>query len=416
MARSKQGFPKSFLWGASTSAHQHEGGNYNQWTVWELENARIKATQAQYIWESTPGWEKFAKEAKNPGNYVSGKSVNHYEKYKTDLALLKRLNMNSIRFSIEWSRIEPEEGKWNAEEVEHYKRYLDECARLEITPIVTLFHFTLPVWFAEKGGFRYRRNIKYFERFCEKIAIELGSRFKYCITINEPTVYAGESYYSGNWPPNESSWWSNFRVLGNLTVAHRRVVKVMKKAQPNLLFSQAFNLSYTYPGDDALLTRISAEVYNYISNTYTLNRNVRHCDFIGVNYYASNRVYGYRIHNPNRLLSDLGWDMQPSDIALVLEDCYERYKKPILVTENGVADIGDKKRRWWIDQTIEALKSARKRDVDLIGYTHWSLLDNFEWDKGFWPRFGLISVDRKNYRRRARESAKHLANIIKSEE
>ena len=144
-----------------------------------------------------------------------------------------------------------------------------------------------------------------------------------------------------------------------------------------------------------------------------LKRVIKTCDFIGVNYYFSNRVYGYRVHNPDVHLSDLGWDMQPATIQLVLERLYEKYKKPLLITENGLADGDDGDRKWWLTQTIIGMQRAMQGGVPLLGYTHWSLLDNFEWNKGFWPKFGLIEVDRRTMKRTVRPSAIWFSKVVK---
>ena len=199
--RPKLSFPKRFLWGVSTSAHQIEGGNHNQWSVWELENAKSLAAQAPYQYDDLANWPDIRSAAKSASNYVSGKAANHYTLYEQDIQLVKKMNMNAFRFSVEWSRIEPEQGVWNAEAVEHYKSVLAELKKQDIEPIVTLFHFTLPVWFAKLGGFEKRANVDHFVNFSERILAELGSAVKYVITINEPEVYAIESYYRAKWPP-----------------------------------------------------------------------------------------------------------------------------------------------------------------------------------------------------------------------
>jgi len=167
-------FPKRFLWGAATAAHQVEGGNHNQWSVWELENAKSKAAQAEYIYDHYDSWSRVATQAKKPSNYVSGKVGDHYNRYEEDFDLLESMHMNAYRFSVEWSRIEPQEGLWNAEAVMHYKDQIASLKKRGIEPMVTLFHFTLPVWFADKGGFAKRSNVKYFTRFATKIITELG--------------------------------------------------------------------------------------------------------------------------------------------------------------------------------------------------------------------------------------------------
>lgn len=406
-------FPKRFLWGAAVSAHQVEGGLHNQWTVWELENAKSLAAQAPYHYSELDKWPDIQKLASAPANYISGNTVQHNKLYTKDFDLLRHMHMNAFRFSIEWSRLEPEEGAWNLEAVEYYKAYFAELKRREIEPVVTLFHFTLPVWFTAKGGFSRRGNIKYFVRYAEKVIEMFGREFKYLITINEPEVYAFESYYMGDWPPQKTSFWAALKVYNNLAVAHNKVARVAHAKGRKFKVSIAKNMSFDYPGDDAKLTVWTAVLSGWFKDTYWLKKVKKQCDFLGVNYYFSNRYYGYRVHNPNEKVSDLGWDLQPDNIQHVLEYAHERYNLPIMVTENGLADATDENRKWWLTQTILGMQRAMKNGTEVIGYMHWSLLDNFEWNKGRWPRFGLAEVDYRTMERKLRPSALWFAGVIK---
>jgi beta-glucosidase len=406
-------FPKKFLWGAVGSSHQTEGETHNQWTAWELENAKSKAAQASYHLEDLESWPLIQGEAKDPNSYVSGEATDHYHRYKEDFDLLKAMNMNAFRWSVEWSRIEPNEGAWNIEAIEHYKTYAAELKKRGIEPVVTLFHFTLPTWFAMKGGFEHRRNVKYFVRFADKIIRELGPSVRLIITINEPEVYAQESYMAGNWPPNMTSRWQQRRVLNNLAYAHNQAAKVIHGVSRRYKVSIAKNSNYFYAGDNAWLSRKSAEFMQYVQDDYFLKKVVKSCDFLGVNFYFSNRVYGYRIHNPEERVSDMGWDLSPADIQHALERLYEKYHLPIIVTENGLADKIDANRQWWITQTLIGMQKALDNGVKLEGYLHWSLTDNFEWDKGIWPRFGLAAINYKTKERTLRPSALWFGKVIK---
>ncbi len=405
-------FPRRFLWGASLSAHQAEGGLSNQWTTWELENAKSLAAQSPYQYGDLPSWPEVSKQAKSAENYLSGQASDHWNRWRDDIELVEKLGLNTLRFSIEWSRIEPTEGGWNSQAMEHYKQYLAELKRRDITPIVTLFHFTLPEWFAQKGGFTKRSNLVYFQQFVTKITQELGGQLGYVITINEPTVYAWQSYGTGAWPPNVTSRWQAWRVMRNLLRAHHQAAKILHDRNRRIKVSMAHNISYVYAGDDAKLSIWSAHLIDWATNRYLLKRSLKSSDFIGVNFYFSNRVYGYRIHNPEERVSDLGWNMEPGHLQYVLEDLHERYKMPLIVTENGLADASDSQRGWWLTETIQALWQARQSGADVRGYVHWSLLDNFEWDKGKWPRFGLVAVDYDSQKRTLRPSARALARLI----
>jgi beta-glucosidase len=406
-------FPKRFLWGAATSAHQVEGNTHNQWTVWELENAKALAAASEYHFKELDTWENSEKEAKSPSNYVSGKLADHYNRYEEDFDLLTDLNMNSFRFSVEWSRIEPEENAWNVEAIEHYKRYVAELKKRGIEPVVTLFHYTLPVWFANRGGFEKKSNVKFFTRFAQKIIGELGSDVRLIITINEAEIYAYESYMSAHYPPAYSSKRKFIRVVKNLAYAHNQTSKMLHKMNRRYKVSIADNSAYFYAGDDSLLSRRAADFMQFWQDDYFLRKVIKTCDFLGVNYYFSNRVYGYRIHNANEQVSDSGFDLTPADIQYCLERLHDKYHLPILITENGLADSTDDRRRWWITQTVLGMQRAMAYGVDLMGYMHWSLVDNFEWDKGKWPRYGLVHIDYETGKRTPRPSAIWFGNVIK---
>ena len=403
------------MWGVSTSAHQIEGDNHNQWSVWELENAKTLAAQAPYQYGDLDSWENVKDAAKKPENYVSGRATNHYEFYERDLELVRRLNMNAFRLSVEWSRIEPSQGAWQSREVEHYKAVLAACKAREIEPVITLFHFTLPVWFADIGGFEKSSNIKYFVSFAERIVRELGSTVKYVITVNEAEIYATQSYLEGAWPPQRTNKRVAAAVTRNLAKAHNQIADKLHAASRRYKVSVAKNYSYIYPGDDAQLSIRSAQLMQRQRNDAFLRKVVKTCDFIGLNYYFSERIYGYRVHNPNEQVSDLGWDLQPQNLEYVLVQLYEKYHKPIFITENGLADASDDFRKNWLARTMLAMQQARDAGVDLVGYLHWSLLDNFEWDKGFWPRFGLFEVNYATFARKPRSSAVWFAKFLKQQ-
>jgi len=204
-----------------------------------------------------------------------------------------------------------------------------------------------------------------------------------------------------------------WRVLNNLAYAHKKSAKAIHDINRRYKVSFAKSSGFFYPGDDSIISKVSTAILQYFQDDYTIKKFIRSCDFLGVNYYLSNRVYGTRIHNPDNNLNDVQWDMQPADIQFALERVYRRYKKPILITENGLADAEDAHRKWWIMQTIIGMQSAMKYGVELMGYLHWSLIDNFEWAYGKWPRFGLVEIDYKTGERKLRPSARWFGGVIK---
>lgn len=410
----KLNFPKKFYWGASISTHQVEGNNHNQWSAWELETAQVKVAKAPYNYGGLPIWDEIKDQATSPGNYVSAAATDHFNRYKEDFAIAKKLHFSALRTGIEWSRIEPKEGVYDPGALDHYRQYFTELENQGITPIITLWHWTFPEWFAQKGGFEKRRNIKYFTRYVRYLAEELGTHFKFVITLNEPTVYAAMSYHERRWPPEGGSKLQLVRVLLNLVAAHNKSYKIIKKIRPSAKVGLAHNCAYYYAGDDSVISKIVAHLGHYFSNEAFINRVRRYQDFFGLNYYFANQIFGTRVHNPEDLENDLGWAMEPEKIRPLLDQLYTKYKKPIMITESGVADMHDQYRKWWISKSVQAMDGALKDGVKVIGYIHWSLTDNFEWAEGFWPRFGLVEIDYKTKKRAIRPSAHWYARLIKT--
>lgn len=417
----KKAFPKDFMWGASVSAHQVEGGNHNQWTEWEKANAEKLAQTAEKRLGWTPAWSEIKTTAVKPESYISGEGVKHYELYEQDFDLLQKLNLNSFRFSIEWSRIEPAEGQWDEAEIEHYKKYISSLKERGIEPILNLWHWTHPVWFEAKGGFKYRRNLKHFERFAAKVAEEFGGLVRYFITVNEPNVYVAFGYLEKDttsgvmWPPQDRGWLNLVRAHWGLIAAHKKAYKVIKQRQPQAqigIAAQLGNIQARDPHDftDELSTKIMRAVWNWSF----LHRIRKQQDFVGINYYFTTYYDKlFKQDNPKMPLNDLGWYMEPEGLYPLLLRAWAHYGKPIIVSENGVADRHDEYRQWWIEETIVAMERAMSEGVNIIGYMHWSLLDNFEWATGWLAKFGLVAVDREHdMKRTIRASAKWFAEKI----
>lgn len=394
----KQIFPKDFLWGASTASHQVEGNNENQWTAWELEHANRLAKTAEERLNWIPKWDEFKKEATNPENYVSGRGVEHYKRFREDFDLLQKLNFNSFRFGIEWSRLEPEEGRWSEEAVAHYHEYIGELNKRGVEPFLNIWHWTMPAWFSNKGGFEKSSNLKYWRRFVNKISEEYGNQVRYVITINEPNVYSAFSYVTAQWPPQQSNIIKGSLVIWHLVRAHRQAYKILKRKHPHLMVGIAQQLANIQAKRaHNIFDQFSTKWMRYFWNWWFYRRIRNQQDFVGFNYYFTDYYTSFiKRENPKIPVSDLGWYMEPEGLYPLLLRTWARYKKPIFVTENGVADKTDEYRQWWLEETIIAMERAMSEGVDLRGYFHWSLLDNFEWSYGWWPRFGLVAVDRKN--------------------
>ena len=408
-------FPKGFFWGASTASHQVEGGTVNQWSEWELSHAQeLAKTSHERIAYTLPDWPDIKKYAEKPENYVSGKGVDHYNRYEEDFDIAKKLNLNAFRFGVEWSRLEPSEGEWNLDEIEHYREYILQLKKRGLEPFLNLWHWTMPTWFAEKGGFEKRRNLKYWRRFVQKIANEFGHDLMYVITINEPNVYATFSYYTGEWVPQKRSLRLTAAVYFNLIRAHKQAYKILKRNNPTLMVGVASQLANIQAKRPHNIIDVTVTMWmRYLWNWWYLNRIRNQQDFIGFNYYFTDYYKGIRRDNPGAPRNDLGWYMEPEGLYPLLVRVRSHYKKPIIITENGVADHRDEYRQWWIEETIVAMERAMSEGVELHGYFHWSLLDNFEWKYGWWPKFGLVHVDREHgMKRTIRPSSEWFANKI----
>lgn len=413
-------FSKHFLWGASTSAHQVEGNTHNNWSVWELENAKALAKAAQYKIGHLPIWPEIKKQASTPSNYVSGRAIDHYNRYESDFDIVRKMNLNAFRFSIEWSRVEPEEGVWDIKAIEHYKKYLAALHKRGIEPVATLFHWTMPVWLAEKGGFVKASNIQYFVRFADKILEELGHDLRYITTINEPDTLAGMGYFTQEHPPGKRSPLQMLWVYRNQLRAHKLLYGLARKRSRR--FKLGFTKAYSHRvlKTDKWSSKLSRWFVTLALDTLTLRYVGRKQDFIGVNYYHTDIYDGlkqlwainYDDHK-GEASNDLGWSLHPEDLEHVLKRL-GRFKKPLIVMETGVADMHDQYRKQWLQGTILAIGRAMEAGVDVRGYLHWSMFDNFEWAFGSWPRFGLVGIDYEDDLRRVpRKSAVYYAQVVK---
>lgn len=411
----KYKFPKHFLWGASTASHQVEGGTVNQWSIWELAHAQSLASSAERRLSWTPEWEVIKKQAKDPNNYVSGRGVDHYNRFKEDFDIAKGLNLSAFRFGVEWSRLEPIEGQWDEDAVEHYRVYIKELKKRGIEPFLNLWHWTIPTWFAEKGGFTKKSNLVHFRRFVQKIADEYGHDLSYVLTLNEPNVYASFGYLTAEWPPQERNVWKFLACYWNLTRAHIEAYKVIKAKHPRIqvgVATQLANIQAKRPHN--FFDQLSTKWMRYFWNWWFLRRIRRYQDFVGFNYYFTDYFTGLlKRSNPSVPLNDMGFYMEPEGLYPLLLRTWVRFKKPIFITENGVPDHLDQHRQWWIEETLIAMERAISEGVDLRGYFHWSLLDNFEWAYGWWPKFGLVHVNREHgMKRTVRPSAKWFGETI----
>jgi beta-glucosidase len=404
--------PHPFFWGAATASHQVEGGTHNDWSVWEKANAERLAREAESKFGYLPNWQEIKEEATNPTNYISGGACDHYNRYREDFALARELLHNATRFSIEWSRIEPAKGEFSEEGIAHYRDVIKTCREMGLEPFVTLNHWTLPLWLSEEGGFASSMFPHYFEELTKRIVSQLGNEVTFWITLNEPDVVSSHAYLKGVWPPQKKSFVTYYMVLRNLIRAHKKAYRIIKERFPEAQVGIAKHQVAFELKKQSLINSTLKAVGDYFWNKWFLNHIARHQDFIGLNFYNRNLIDNGFFKNENKERTDFGWEFYPQALLQALVEL-ARYKKPIYVTENGIADAKDTKRTRFLEKSVNAVLKAKSMGVPVYGYLYWSLLDNFEWDKGFWPRFGLIEIDYKTKERRVRASALFYKKLIR---
>ena len=397
-------FPKNFYWGAATASYQVEGG---------IENC---------------DWAKAAREGRVP---PCGRACDHYNRYEADFDLAKELGHNAHRFSIEWARIEPEEGKWNFEEVEHYRQVIKALKARNIMPIMTLWHFTLPLWFSETGGFERKDSPAIFARYASFVAKELGEELVHFTTMNEPNVVGSNGWLRGSWPPfkrfsltdmvsitNSGRTYESRaqkgvtnlflyrQVMKNLAKAHNEAYKAIKKVAPHTQVSLVKHV-IVFDSNWNPLNKIKAAIANYNWTSVFMNRTKGHMDTVGLNYYFYTQFGDKRQWKK----TDMDWNFAPDKIYKALK-MLSKFGLPVYVSEAGLADHDDSDRAEYITKQIEGVRLALEDGIDVRGHMYWSLMDNYEWALGFEKKFGLIEIDYETLERKIRPSALVYKELI----
>jgi len=395
-------FPENFLWGTSTSAYQIEGGAKNDWSKWEVSSKRK---------------ENLKKDNKKLEDYVCGDACRSYFKYEEDFDLAKSLNTNSVRIGIEWARIFSKKDLIDVKGIRHYKKVLDAAHARGLKTVLTLWHWTNPIWFSEEGGWANKKSVDYFLHYVDLIIQELGGSIDYWVILNEPLIHVFNGYISGKFPPNKKlHFLKALKVFNNLVKAHKKSYEIIHKHFPQAQVSSTAILNYFEPAHKkCLFEKTLVKIAHYFWNEKFLNATKNHMDYIGLDYYFHDRIVFYPPFrkNKNEITTDLGWEIYPEGIYHVLK-FLKKYKKPIIILENGLADKEDKFRAQFIKDHLFFIYKAIKEGVDIRGYFHWSLLDNFEWALGWAPKFGLFEVNLKSFERKARPSASFYAEICKN--
>lgn len=410
-------FPNGFLWGTATSSHQVEGNNTNNdWWAWEQQPGRIIH------------------------GHRSGLACDWWGgRWREDFDRAAETGQNAHRFSIEWSRVQPTPDRWDEDAIDHYRDMLRGLRDRNLLPLVTFHHFSLPLWLAERGGWENEETPVLFARYVRKCMEAFHEYTSFWITINEPNVYAYEGYVAGLFPPGKKDLSAAMRVMANLVRGHALAYREIHTVQREARVGLALAIRPLLPAGplkvlDALPAKITGQFFNeafpgalqdgklrLITRTLSIPEARGTQDFVGVNYYTVDLVrfdllrpqemFAHRFYPPDAPLSDTGFIAHfPEGMYLTLKWA-KRFNLPIIVTENGVEDADDHLRPRYLAEHIHQVWRAANFNWQIKGYFHWTLVDNFEWERGWTQRFGLWGLDVETQRRIRRPSVDLYASI-----
>jgi beta-glucosidase len=397
-------FPQGFLWGTSSAAHQIEGDNRNcDWWEWEQQPGRIANGDSSAI------------------------ACDSYHRYREDFALLREMRQGAHRMSIEWSRIEPSEGVFDARQIRHYRDVLGDLREQGMRPMVTLHHFTSPIWFSRKGGWSAAGAPDAFLAFVRRVADELGDLAGMWCTINEPTIYGANGWIAGEFPPGRhGDLAGQYRVTSNMHRAHEMAYAALKRRWPDTPVGLSHHKFLFIPASAKRRDVLAARAAQMVTDRWPVGvgrlRKVVEAssDYIGIAHYWGQMCafdlrrpqdqFVRRFNPPGMRLTDMGWASYPGWMREVLNEL-KVYRKPVYVTENGIATTDDAVREHYLGEILTSVHQAIEDGVDVRGYFHWTNLDNFEWARGYAPKFGLIAVDRKTLERTIKPSGRFYARI-----
>jgi beta-glucosidase len=380
-------FPDEFLWGTSTSAYQIEGGGSNtDW--WRFERA-----------EGTTAVE------------VCGDACDSWNRYEEDLDILSSLGLNSFRLSVEWARIEPEQGVFSPEALDHYRRVLEACHERNILPVVTLHHFTLPLWVADRGGFESPDIVQWMANYAAKVGDALGELIGIACTINEPNIVAIMGYLIGEFPPQVTSWERFVKVNETMRACHVAMRDALKAGPGTFPVGLPMSMQ-EYEAVAGFEDRLNS-FREEMEDKYLLA--LRGEDYVGVQCYTKLTL------GPNGIVqdtdgetTDMGYLYWPQSVEYTVRRAAAFTNAPIIVTENGIGTADDNQRIRYLGEALAGVRALLDDGLDVRGYFQWSLLDNFEWSLGYRPQFGVVAVDRTTFARTPKPSASWFANAVQN--
>ena len=382
-------FPDGFVWGTATAAHQVEGGNWNN--DW-------------WAWEHTPG---------SPCQEPSGDACDHWHRYPEDIRLCADLGFGAYRFSLEWSRIEPEDGEFSRAALDHYRRMCATCREHDLEPIVTFHHFTTPRWVAARGGWTEPSTSDRFARFCERAAAHLGDVIARACTLSEPNIVATMGHLYGIFPPGKRDADLRRRANDVLIAAHHKAVEAIRTGPGSASVGLTLAMSdcQAVAGGDAERDRYRHDMEDVFLEA------ARGDDFLGVQCYSRIRIGPEGMLDPDWdvRITQMGYEFWPEALEATIRRAWAVTRGvPVLVTENGIGTEDDAERIEYVGRALPGILACLADGIDVRGYIYWSLLDNFEWILGYRPTFGLVAVDRVTQARTPKPSARWLGGIARA--
>jgi len=371
-------FPDAFLWGTATSGYQIEGGDANT------------------------DWYRFERDPESGTAEPCGDACDSWNRYEEDLDIIQSLGLNAYRFSIEWSRIEPTKGEISQSALEHYRDVIAGCRRRSILPVVTLHHFTLPLWVADAGGFESPEIVKWIGNYAKVVGEALGDGIGIACTVNEPNIVALMGYLMASFPPKVSSWERFVDVNRVMRACHVAMRDALRAGPGNYPIGFALSMQEyeAVDGGDDLVNSLRQEM----EDEY-----LRSCsgdDFIGVQCYTKIIIDANGlVENFDGERTEMGYLFWPRCVEYTVRRAAQFTDLPIIVTENGIGTNDDDQRIRYLLEALKGLKEVQDEGVDVRGYFQWSLLDNFEWTFGYRPKFGIVAVDRTTFARSPKPSA-----------
>ena len=382
-------FPDGFIWGSATAAHQIEGGNTNN--DW-------------WAWEHNPDSGCVAS---------SGDACDSWHHWEEDVALVADLGLNSYRFSLEWSRIEPAEGEWSVASLDHYRRICAACHERGVEPVVTFHHFTTPLWLTARGGWEAAEAPDCFGRFVERATAHLGDVIGRACTLNEPNVIGVMGYTMGAFPPGvKDALDRHLMVNDSMVRAHRVAVDALRSGPGSFPVGLTLSMAEMHADEGGTEVRDAAE--EILENGFL--RAAEGDDFVGVQCYT--RIHfgpkGAAPNDPSVPLTQMGYEYWPQVAEYTARRAAAFTGIPVIVTENGIATDDDRERIAFMTAALQGVRRCLDDGVDVRGYFAWSLMDNFEWTLGYGPKFGLCAVDPATFERRPKPSAAWFGDVART--